>query len=200
MVYPSKLIENAVDSLSMLPGIGKKTALRLILHILKSDKSKMNAIPMSLEKMINEIAYCIKCNNISDQSLCQICASSVRDASTICVVADIRDVLALENTGIFKGLYHVLGGLIAPLDGIGPDKIAIEGLIDRIKNEKPVEVILALNPTLEGDTTSFYIAKQLKDLPTKITTLAKGIAIGGELEYADELTLARSMVNRVVFQ
>lgn len=195
-----KLLENAVDELNRLPGIGQKTALRLALFLLSQNREMVEKFGNTLIDFRNNIRYCKHCHNISDAETCPICASPKRDRSLVCVVSDVRDVMALENTGIYNGLYHVLGGLINPLAGISPSQLNIAGLTERLQNEKVQELILALPATPEGDTSAFYIFRQLKDIPIKITTLAKGIAIGDDLEYTDELTLGRSLSNRVEFR
>ncbi|MBN3580860.1 recombination protein RecR [Algoriphagus aestuarii] len=201
MNIPSKLIEDAVTEISRLPGIGKKTALRLALHLLKQNEVHTEALTLALSKMRQEVQYCKSCHNISDSELCSICASMKRDKTVICVVEDIRDVLAIENTNQFQGTYHVLGGVISPIQGIGPEELTIESLLERVKNpasEEPVqEVILALSGTMEGDTTSFYLAKRLKENNVKVSTIARGIPVGGELEYTDEVTLGRSIMTRI---
>lgn len=198
---PSKLIEDAVTEISRLPGIGKKTALRLALHLLKQNPVHTEALALALTTMRNEVQYCSCCHNISDQELCSICQSNKRDGSLICVVEDIRDVLAIENTSQYQGKYHVLGGVISPLQGIGPEELKIESLITRIdqsREDSPIsEVILALSATMEGDTTSFYLGKRLKDKNVKVSTIARGIPVGGELEYTDEVTLGRSILTRI---
>lgn len=203
MNYPSKLIEDAVGEIAKLPGIGKKTALRLALHLLKREEQQTRNLTDSLLAMRTQTRFCKQCHNISDAELCTICESPKRDTSLICVVVDTRDVLAIENTSQYNGLYHVLGGIIAPLEGIGPADLTIDSLLSRITNsndENPVkEVILALSPTMEGDTTAFYLQKKLKNSGVKISSIARGIPIGGDLEYADEVTLGRSIVSRVVY-
>ena len=198
--YPSKLLENAVNEFSKLPGIGRKSALRLVLHLLRQDAEAVNTFGKSLIQLRNEIKHCKICHNISDTEICQICSASSRNKSVVCVVENIRDVLSVENTQQFNGLYHVLGGIISPMDGIGPADLEIESLINRVKNEDIIEVILALSTTMEGDTTNFYIYRKLKDKPVKITTLARGVSIGDELEYTDEITLGRSLTNRVPYE
>ena len=202
MQFPSKLIENAVMEVAKLPGIGKKTALRLVLSLLKKDAKETELLSEALLKMRTEIQYCEKCFNISDSNVCSVCSSTRRDASTICVVEDTPDVLAVENTGQYRGLYHVLGGVIAPIEGVGPHDLHIQSLIDRIeKAEEPVrEVILALSPTMEGDTTAFYISKKLKGRDLQVSSIARGIPVGGELEYTDEITLGRSILSRRKYQ
>lgn len=200
MNYPSKLIENAVNEVSKLPGIGKKTALRLVLHLLKREEETTLALAESLTQLRTQIQYCRKCHNISDADVCAICANAMRDRSIICVVEDTRDVLAIENTSQYKGLYHVLGGIISPIEGVGPNDLHIDSLIRRIPESEVKEVILALSPTMEGDTTAFYLTKKLKPFDLKISTIARGIPIGGELEYADEITLGRSIMTRVAYE
>ncbi len=201
MNFPSKLIEDAVTEISRLPGIGKKTALRLALHLLKQKVNVTEELSHSLLNLRKEIKYCSICHNVSDQDVCSICAGNRRDRTIICVVEDIPDVLAIENTSQYNGLYHVLGGVISPIQGIGPDELKIDSLIDRISNasedRKVDEVILALPVTMEGDTTSFYITRKLKELGIKVSTIARGIPVGGELEYTDEVTLGRSILTRV---
>ncbi|MEX2592199.1 MAG: recombination mediator RecR [Anditalea sp.] len=201
MNFPSKLVEDAVNEISRLPGIGKKTALRLTLHLLKQKETVAAALSEAIVKMRTEVKYCGVCHNISDKETCSICEGAHRDKSTICVVEDIPDVLAIENTSQYMGLYHVLGGVISPIHGVGPEELKIESLIHRIESspaeEKVAEVILALNATMEGDTTSFYITRRLKEKGVKVSTIARGIPIGGELEYTDEVTLGRSILTRV---
>lgn len=201
MNFPSKLIENAVNEISKLPGIGKKTALRLALHLLKQKESVTEELTLALNALRKDVNYCQSCHNISDATICSICASGRRDKSIICVVEDIPDVLAIENTSQYNGLYHVLGGVISPIQGIGPDDLKIESLLQRItsasESEKVEEVILALPATMEGDTTSFFITRRLKEHGVKVSTIARGIPIGGELEYTDEITLGRSILTRV---
>jgi recombination protein RecR len=200
--YPSKLIEEAVEEIAKLPGIGKKTALRLALHLLKRDGEQTASLAEALVKMRLNTQYCRQCHNISDDTLCQICASPRRDPAVVCVVEDTRDVLAIENTAQFKGLYHVLGGIISPLEGVGPGDLNIESLINRLSEEghEIREVILALSPTMEGDTTAFYLTKRLRQFPVKLSTIARGVPIGGDLEYADEVTLGRSIVSRIAYE
>jgi len=198
--YSSKLLELAVGELSRLPGIGKKTALRLALHILKEEEVFAENLGSSIIKMRREIVFCKKCNNISDSDICEICANQKRDENTICVVEDTRDVLAIENTAQFNGLYHVLGGIINPIEGIGPNDLFIKHLIERIHHEDIREIILALPATVEGDTTSFYIYKLVKEFGVNVTTIARGVAVGDELEYTDEITLGRSILNRLPFE
>ena len=197
MQLPSSLLQNAVNEFSKLPGIGKKTALRLVLHLLKQDLAFVENFGETIAKMRKEIKFCQRCFNISDADICSICSNSMRQQHTICVVENIRDVIAIESTQQFNGTYHVLGGVISPLDGIGPDQLSIESLIERIEKEKTEELIFALNPNIQGDTTIYYIQRKLHQPNCRITSIARGIAFGGELEYADELTLARSISNRL---
>jgi recombination protein RecR len=197
MQFSSSLLENAVNEFAKLPGIGKKTALRLVLHLLKQSDNDVTQFSETIAKMKAEIKFCQRCFNVADGDICSICANSMRRQETICVVENIRDVIAIESTQQYNGTYHVLGGIISPLDGIGPDQLNIESLILRIEKEKPTEVIFALNPNIQGDTTIYYIQKKLQPLEIRITTIARGIAFGGELEYADEMTLARSLENRL---
>ena len=197
MIFSSSLLENAVNEFARLPGIGKKTALRLVLHLIKKDVSEVTNFSQVIQKMREEIKFCSRCHNIADKVLCNICENSLRRQEMICVVENIRDVIAIESTQQYNGLYHVLGGIISPLDGIGPDQLQIDSLIERVKSEQCEEIIFALSPNIQGDTTIYYIGKKLKDLTVKITTIARGIAFGGELEYADEMTLARSISNRM---
>ncbi|MDQ2793602.1 MAG: recombination mediator RecR [Bacteroidota bacterium] len=200
MEFPSKLIENAVGELSRLPGIGRKTALRLALHLLKAEMDTTASLAEALAKMRFEITYCKTCHSISDAEECGICANKLRDHSLVCVVSDVRDVIAIENTGQYKGVYHVLGGVISPIEGIGPSDLHIDSLVARASAEDSElrEVILAISPTMEGDTTAFYLSRRLRDLPNvHISTIARGIPMGGELEYADEITLGRSIVDRL---
>ncbi|HEY8690018.1 MAG TPA: recombination mediator RecR [Chitinophagaceae bacterium] len=197
MIFSSSLLENAVNEFARLPGIGKKTALRLVLHLIKKDISEVKNFSETIQKMREEIKFCSRCHNIADKDLCNICANNLRRQDMICVVENIRDVIAIESTQQYNGLYHVLGGIISPLDGIGPDQLQIDTLINRVKHEECEEIIFALSPNIQGDTTIYYIGKKLKDITLKITTIARGIAFGGELEYADEMTLARSISNRM---
>lgn len=198
--YPSKMIEQAVEEISKLPGIGKKSALRLALHLLKRPEAQSLQLAHAVVQLRTETKYCPQCHMISDGDLCGICASHKRDESIICVVEDLRDVLAIENTGQFTGLYHVLGGIISPLSGISPGDLTIESLVARVATGKVSEVILGLSPTMEGDTTAFYLTKKLKEFPVKLSTIARGIPIGGDLEYTDEITLGRSIVGRVMYE
>ncbi|MFV0590588.1 MAG: recombination mediator RecR [Draconibacterium sp.] len=198
--YPSRLLGNAVNEFSKLPGIGRKSALRLVLHLLRQDTEQVHAFGNSLIQLRDEIKHCKVCHNISDTERCQICSNPSRNESVICVVENIRDVMSIENTQQFNGLYHVLGGIISPMDGIGPSDLEIESLIKRVAAGEVIEVILALSTTMEGDTTNFYIYRKLKDYEVRISTLARGVSIGDELEYTDEITLGRSLVNRVPYE
>jgi len=200
MIFSSKLLENAVNEVSQLPGIGKRTALRLVLHLLKQPTSQTHQLSKALNNLVDKIKLCEKCHTISDVSICEICASATRNSEIICVVEDVRDVMAIENTAQFKGLYHVLGGKISPIEGIGPSNLTIKSLVEKVKNESIKEVIFALSSTIEGDTTNFYIFKQLEQFNIKIATIARGIAVGDELEYTDEITLGRSIINRIPFE
>ena len=197
MIFSSSLLENAVNEFAKLPGIGKKTALRLVLHLIKQDAGEVSQFSQIIARMRNEIKFCARCYNISDKELCNICSNTMRKQEIICVVENIRDVIAIESTQQFNGIYHVLGGVISPLDGIGPGQLTIDALIERIAIEDIEEIIFALSPTIQGDTTIYYISKKIKDNPVKITSIARGIAFGGELEYADEMTLAKSISNRI---
>lgn len=197
MQFSSALLENAVNEFAKLPGIGKKTALRLVLHLLKQDTADVSHFSEVIARMRAEIKFCQRCFNVADGDICSICANSLRKQETICVVESIRDVIAIESTQQFNGTYHVLGGVISPLDGIGPDQLNIETLVQRMQKENITELIFALNPNIQGDTTIYYIQKKLQGMPVRITTIARGIAFGGELEYADEMTLARSLQNRL---
>lgn len=200
MNFSSKLLENAVSEFATLPGIGQKTALRLVLHLLNQPMTDVEKFTNALTVLKNEIRFCQICQNISDHQVCEICSAVKRDKSMICVVEDTRDVMAIENTGQYQGVYHVMGGLISPMDGIGPSDLNIESLLDRVKQGGITEVILALSATMEGDTTIFYLYKKLKDSGVQISTIARGIAFGGELEYVDEITLGRSIVTRVPYE
>jgi recombination protein RecR len=197
MQFSSALLETAVNEFAKLPGIGKKTALRLVLHLLKQDPSAAKGFGEILTKMRQEIRFCQRCHNVADADICSICANSLRRQDMICVVETIRDVIAIESTQQFSGTYHVLGGVISPLDGVGPEQLFIDSLVDRVRKEGVTEIIFALNPNIQGDTTIYYIQKRLVSLPVKITTISRGISFGGELEYADEMTLARSISNRL---
>lgn len=200
MNYSSKLLEHAVEEFSKLPGIGKKTALRLVLNLLKREKEDVNRFAMALKNLRDEIRYCKKCHNISDIEICQLCSNPNRDGATLCVVEDIRDVMAVENTQQYKGLYHVLGGVISPMEGVGPQHLNIESLLEKVASGEVKEIIFALSTTMEGDTTNFYIFKKLKNYSVKVSTIARGIAFGDELEYADEITLGRSIANRQPYE
>jgi recombination protein RecR len=200
MQLPSSLLQNAVAEFSRLPGIGKKTALRLVLHLLKQDVKDVQHFGETIARMRRDIKFCQRCHNVSDGDICSICANSMRNQRMICVVENIRDVIAIESTQQLNGSYHVLGGIISPLDGIGPDQLTIESLVTRIAKEETEELLFALSPNIQGDTTIYYIQKKIAHLPCRITTIARGIAFGGELEYADEMTLARSIANRLPVQ
>ena len=200
MELPSKLLENAVYEMSQLQGIGKRTALRLVLHLLKQPAEQTEMLSSALTAMRNDIQYCKECNTISDAEICGICSNASRDKSIICVVEDVRDVMALENTGMFKGVYHVLGGKISPIEGVGPSQLKITSLVEKVKEGNVAEIIFALSSTMEGDTTNFYIYRQIKEYEVKTSTIARGIAVGDELEYADEVTLGRSLLNRIPFE
>ena len=197
MQFSSALLENAVNEFARLPGIGKKTALRLVLHLLKMEAAQVEGFGETLIKMRQEIKFCQRCYNIADADICSICSNSSRKQEMICVVESIREVIAIESTQQYNGGYHVLGGIISPLDGIGPEQLNIEALVSRVRKEDTKELIFALNPTIQGDTTIYYIQKKLQGSGVKVTTIARGIAFGGELEYADEMTLARSITNRL---
>ncbi|MCH8232482.1 MAG: recombination protein RecR [Bacteroidetes bacterium] len=202
MEYPSQHIEEAVNEISKLPGIGKKTALRLVLHLLKQPNAETRSLAQALIRMRDETKFCKVCHNISDREICRICSSPRRDNTIVCVIEDTRDVMAIENTGQYLGLYHVLGGVISPIEGIGPDNLNISSLLKRINasDSNVKELILALNPTMEGDTTSFFITKKISRSGLKVTSLARGVPVGGELEYADEITLGRSITARIHYQ
>jgi recombination protein RecR len=198
--YPSQLLERAVSEFAKLPGIGRKTALRLVLHLLRQETEEVERFAEAVTQMKHEIKHCRVCHNISDSDVCPICSSPQRDASTICVVENVRDVMAIENTAQFNGLYHVLGGIISPMDGIGPSDLEIDSLVSRVAEGGVKEVILALSPTMEGDTTNFYLFRKLAGYDVKMSVIARGISVGAELEYADEVTLGRSILNRTPFQ
>ena len=200
MDFSSKLLARAVDEMALLPGIGKRTALRLVLHLLKQPTARTLALSQALTELREQSQFCKQCHNISDEPLCDICANVNRDKSLVCVVEDIRDVMAIENTSQFKGVYHVLGGKISPMDGIGPHDLTIESLVQKVRAKEIKELIFALSSTMEGDTTNFYIFKQIEDAKVIMTTIARGIAVGDELEYADEVTLGRSILNRIPFE
>ncbi len=197
MNYPSQVLELVVNEFSKLPGIGKKTALRLALHLIKRKKQELLFFSDALQKLANDIHYCKRCHNVSDSDLCEICSSFSRKKEQLCVVEDLRDVMAIENTQQYFGVYHVLGGVIAPMEGIGPDTLNIDSLLKRVETKEVKEIILALNATLEGDTTAFYLSKKLQPYDVKISTISRGISVGGELEYADEITLGRAITSRV---
>ena len=194
--YPSKLLEKAVGEISRLPGIGRKTALRLSLHLLRQDEETVDALANALSSLRHDVKYCTVCHNISDDDICPICADGRRDGTTICVVENVQDVMAIENTQQFHGLYHVLGGVISPMDGIGPSDLNIDSLVRRVEEGGVKEVILALSSTMEGDTTNFYISRRLQNVEVRVTVIARGISVGNELEYTDEVTLGRSIINR----
>ena len=200
MEFSSKLLENAVNEMSQLPGIGKRTALRLVLHLLKQPKERTAFLAQALTSMREEVQFCESCHNISDAAVCDICSNVKRDQQIICVVEDIRDVMAIENTGQFRGIYHVLGGKISPIDGVGPSQLTISSLVEKVKAGEVKELIFALSSTMEGDTTNFYIYRQIQDCDVVTTTIARGISVGDELEYADEVTLGRSILQRVPFE
>ncbi len=200
MIYPSKLIEDAVNEVSKLPGIGKKTAFRLVLHLLKEQSTATESLSSALLTLRKNITYCKACHNIADDYLCNVCNNPRRDPSILCIVEDTRDVMAIENTHQYNGMYHVLGGIISPLQGIGPGDLKIDALTRRIPGSEIKEVILALSPTMEGDTTAFYITKKIKDFNVKISTISRGIPVGGELEYTDEITLGRSITARTTYE
>lgn len=197
--YPSKLLNRAVEEFSHLPGIGRKTALRLVLHLLRQDEEVSDAFVEAVKTLRHEVKYCKVCHNICDEEVCDICSNPRRDSSTICVVENVQDVMAVENTQQYTGLYHVLGGVISPVDGVGPGNIEIQSLVDRVKAGGVGEVILALSPTMEGDTTNFYISRRLADTGVKLSVIARGVTVGDELEYTDEVTLGRSILNRTEF-
>ena len=200
MEFSSKLLEKAVNEIAQLPGIGKRTALRLALHLLKQPKEHTGFLTQALSNMREEVNFCTHCHNISDSAICEICSNPRRDHKTICIVEDIRDVMAIENTGQFRGVYHVLGGKISPIDGVGPSQLHIKSLVDKVKSGSVQEIIFALSSTMEGDTTNFFIYKQIEDCGVVTSSIARGIAVGDELEYADEVTLGRSILHRVPFE
>lgn len=195
--YPSRLLERCVSEFAKLPGIGRRTALRLVLKLLKQKPEEAHALAESLTALVDNVKYCSVCHNISDTDVCDICANPLRDHSTICVVENVRSVLSIEQTGAFRGLYHVLGGIISPMDGVGPSQLEIDPLVERVATGDVKEVIFALSPTMEGDTTNFYISRRLEGIPVRLTTLARGLSVGDDLEYADEVTLGRSIRARV---
>ena len=198
--YPSLLLEKAVSEFAKLPGVGNKTAMRLVLHLLNQDTATVEAFGNAIIQLKREVKYCRVCHNISDTDICNICSNPKRDATTVCVVQNIRDVMAIESTQQYQGLYHVLGGLISPMDGMGPKNLQIDSLIERVAQGDIKEVIFALNTTMEGDTTCFYISRRLKDYPAKLSVLARGVSVGDELEYTDEVTLGRSIINRMPYK
>jgi recombination protein RecR len=198
--YPSKLIEEAVEAFAQLPGVGRRTALRYVLHLLKQDPTLVKRFGETLSRFRDELKHCTRCHNVSDNDVCSICSNPRRDATLVCVVEDVRDVMAIENTQQFNGLYHVLGGIISPMDGIGPNDLHIDSLVERVSSGETQEVIMALSTTMEGDTTNFFIYKKLGIYPIRMTTIARGVAIGDEIEYADEITLGRSILNRVPYE
>ncbi len=200
MNFSSKLLENAVNEVAQLPGIGKRTALRLVLHLLKRPKEQTHHLANALNNLVEDIRLCSNCHNISDVEICEICTSNNRDETIVCVVEDVRDVMAIESTAQYKGMYHVLGGKISPIEGVGPQNLKIDSLIEKVKTGNIKEIIFALSSTMEGDTTNFYIFKQLESLKVKTSTIARGISVGDELEYADEVTLGRSILNRIPFE
>ncbi len=197
MTFPSNLIEDAINAFAKLPGVGNKTALRLVLHLLKQDKESVLQFTEAVQKMRLQVQFCTTCNNVSDTNTCNICASSTRQKNTICIVENIRDLIAIESTQYFNGVYHVLGGLISPIDGIGPEQLQIQSLVTRLQDNTVDEIIMALSPNIQGDTTSYYIQKKINNSNIKITTISRGVAFGGELEYTDQMTLARSIQNRL---
>lgn len=200
MEFSSKLLEQAVNEMSLLPGIGKRTALRLVLHLLKQPKEQTTFLAEALTTMREDVRFCVSCHNISDVDVCEICANPKRNHQIICIVEDIRDVMAIENTGQFRGIYHVLGGKISPIDGVGPSQLNINTLVEKVKSGNVLEIIFALSSTMEGDTTNFYIYKQIQECDVITSTIARGISVGDELEYADEVTLGRSILQRVPFE
>jgi len=199
MEFSSKIIEQSVEAFAQLPGVGRKTALRYVLHVIKQDKSQVELLSKLLLQLKTDLKFCQKCHNISEQNICEICLNPLRDETTICVVQDYRDVMAIENTGLYKGHYHILGGIISPLDGITPSSLNIETLVNKVSAGNVSEIILALNATMEGETTSFYLFRKLAPYNIKLSAIARGIAVGDELEYADEVTLGRSITNRIPF-
>ena len=198
--FSSKYLEKAVDEIATLPGIGRKTALRLALHILRSDQLQADALAEAIRNLKLKVKHCQTCGNLSDHDICEICANKSRNRDLICIVEDIRDVMAIENTGQYRGLYHVLGGVISPMDGIGPSELNIETLLNRVREHKPAEIIFGLGTTMEGETTAFYLYKKLSPFDLKLSAIARGIAVGDQLEYADEVTLARSIANRTPYE
>lgn len=197
--FTSSLLEEAVTEISRLPGVGRKTALRLALHLLRRDERETDNLSNALSRLRHEVRYCRQCHNISETELCPVCSSPLRDSRTVCVVENVKDVMSIENTSSFNGVYHVLGGLISPVDGIGPDSLEIASLVERVAAGGVDEIILALSATMEGDTTNYYIFRRLASLPVRITQLARGVSVGNEIEYTDEITLGRSLINRIPF-
>jgi recombination protein RecR len=200
MNFSSKLLENAVNELASLPGVGKKTALRFALHLLRQESTEVEKFGNTIIKLRNQIKHCNKCHNISDHQICEICLNPSRDEFLLCVVEDVRDVIAIENTMQYKGLYHILGGIISPMDGIGPSDLYIESLVKKVAEGQVKEIILALSASIEGDTTNFYIHKRIKEFNVSVSTIARGISVGSDLEYADEITLGRSIINRIPYE
>lgn len=200
MEISSKLLQKAVEEMSQLPGIGKRTALRLVLHLLRQPEAQTESLSSALQELRSGIRHCRECHNISDTELCGICSNPRRDRTLVCVVEDIRDVMAIENTGHFRGLYHVLGGKISPMEGVGPQDLTIDSLVEKVRNGEVEELIFALSATMEGDTTNFYMSRQLEGMPVRLTTIARGIPVGDDLEYADEVTLGRSILQRIPFE
>lgn len=200
MEISSRLLQKAVEEMSQLPGIGKRTALRLVLHLLRQPESQTEALSSALQELRSGIRHCRECHNISDTEICEICSNPRRDRTLVCVVEDIRDVMAIENTGHYRGLYHVLGGKISPMEGVGPQDLTIDSLVEKVRNGEVLELIFALSATMEGDTTNFYMSRQLEGMPVKLTTIARGIPVGDDLEYADEVTLGRSILQRIPFE
>jgi recombination protein RecR len=200
MEISSKLLQKAVEEMSQLPGIGKRTALRLVLHLLRQPEAQTESLSSALQELRSGIRHCRECHNISDTEVCGICSNPRRDRTLVCVVEDIRDVMAIENTGHFRGLYHVLGGKISPMEGVGPQDLTIDSLVEKVRNGEVEELIFALSATMEGDTTNFYMSRQLEGMPVKLTTIARGIPVGDDLEYADEVTLGRSILQRIPFE
>lgn len=199
MNFPSNLIEQAVNELARFPGVGKKSALRMVLHLLKQTPEDVDRLSAALTQLRHDIKFCALCNNVADENICRICSSINRNKNLLCVVEDLRDVMAIENTGQYNGLYYVLGGLISPMDGIGPESLNMDKLVSRVTSEGIEEILVALSATMEGDTTTFYLSKRLRESGVKLTTISRGIAVGGELEYADEVTLGRSIMNRIPY-
>ncbi|MFZ9002983.1 MAG: recombination protein RecR [Bacteroidetes bacterium] len=200
MEISSRLLQKAVEEMSQLPGIGKRTALRLVLHLLRQPEAQTESLSRALQELRSSIRYCSECHNISDTEVCQICSNPRRDHTMVCVVEDIRDVMAIENTGHYRGLYHVLGGKISPMEGVGPQDLTLDSLVEKVRKGEVQELIFALSATMEGDTTNFYMSRQLDGIPVKLTTIARGIPVGDDLEYTDEVTLGRSILQRIPFE